>query len=236
MHSVLLIDDDEMSRELITLLLEAADYSVRSSTSGDEAIAALYENSWRPDAVLCDLQMPGLAGAELATAVRACSPRSVILAMSASEPVGGLPAGYADFLRKPFGADDLTRTLRELAKAPEHAAEQSFVDLDETVLEPLAAVIPAQQLQQLYALGLSDTRKRIATMQRLAAAGDDAGLRREAHAIKGSASMLGAKAITTLARLLEETGITADASRQLDELIAAAARLEGILLLRFPGL
>ncbi len=71
-------------------------------------------------------------------------------------------------------------------------------------------------------------------MRQSLAAGKDEAFRREAHAIKGGASMLGATAMTALARQMEEAGISADAPRLLDDLMAAAARLEDILLVLFP--
>jgi HPt (histidine-containing phosphotransfer) domain-containing protein len=107
-------------------------------------------------------------------------------------------------------------------------------DLDEAVVAPLAAAMPSGQLAALYALSLSDTRKRVAAMRQSLAAGNDGAFRGEAHAIKGGAVMLGASAVAELARQMEETGISADAPGLLDDLIAAITRLEGILLLTLP--
>jgi len=234
MRSVLLIDDDAMSRELFAFLLEAEGYAVRACVSGDAALAALHADKSQPDAVLSDMQMPGLTGPALAAAIRACCPGSVLIGMSASQPAGGVPAGFDAFLLKPFDGAQFTQALEAKAAPSSAAPENALPDLDEAVLAPLAAAIPPEQLKQLYALSLSDTRKRVAAMRQSLAAGDAAAFRSEAHAIKGGASMLGARALTGLAKRLEETGIDGDASRYLDEIMAATERLEGILLLRFP--
>jgi CheY-like chemotaxis protein/HPt (histidine-containing phosphotransfer) domain-containing protein len=233
MRSVLLIDDDAMSRELFAFLLEAEGYSVRTCESGDEALAALRADNSQPDAVLSDMQMPGTTGTALAEAVRALCPRSVIISMSASKQAG-VPAGFDAFLLKPFHGAQFTQALAAGMQAERAEAAES-VDLDQTVVTTLSAAMPAKQLAALYALSLSDTRKRAAAMRKSLAAGDDDGFRRGAHAIKGSAGMLGVMAIAALARQMEETGIGGDASRLLDDLIAAAARLEGILLLGLPS-
>jgi CheY-like chemotaxis protein len=236
MRSILLIDDDAMSRELFALLLEAEGYAVRTSISGDDALESLRSSAWQPDAVLCDLQMPGLAGAALAAAVRDCSPRSILIAMSATLPPGGVPAGFHSFLRKPFDGPQFTQSLDACfspASSAPPATNSADVDLDEATLATLAAAIAPEQLRQLYALALSDTRKRVALLRQTLAAADAAAFRREAHAIKGAAAMLGARDLSARAKTLETAGITPDASRQLDELVASAARLEGILLSRF---
>lgn len=237
MSSVLLIDDDAMSRELFTLLLEAEGYAVRACENGDAALAALRADKSQPDVILSDMQMPGITGTALAQAVRVLCPKSVVVGMSASQPSSGLPEGFDAFLLKPFDGAQFTQALhaKPSTKTVDAAKSTELPDLDQTIAGPLAAAMPAEQLSALYALSLSDTRKRITVMRQSLAAGDDSTFRREAHAIKGGAGMLGAAVMAGLARQMEEAGISGDAPRLLDDLIAAAARLEGILLLRSPG-
>jgi CheY-like chemotaxis protein len=234
MRSVLLIDDDAMSRELFSILLEGEGYGVRTCDSGDAAVAMLRAESWRPDAILSDMQMPGLTGTALAETLRRLSPASVMAGMSASG--AGLPAGFDIFLQKPFDGAQFTAALESLSRTGAVKQDEAGVepDLDETMLATLEAAMPAKQLAELYALALRDTRKRVASMRESLAGGEDAAFRREAHAIKGGAAMLGARAVAGLARQMEEAGISEDASRLLEELMAAAERLEGMLLLRLP--
>ncbi len=235
MRSVLLIDDDAMSRELFALLLEAEGYTVRSSASGDDALRLLQTESFQPEAVLADMQMPGLAGSALAAALQARCPQSVLIGMSASQPSSGPPQGFHAFLLKPFDGTQFTQALQCGTATAIPAQTAATQDLDETIMAALAASMPPSQLSQLYALCLSDARKRAAAMRQSLASGDDAAFRREAHAIKGGASMLGARAIAALARQMEEQGINKDASRRMDEIMEAAERLEGMLVLRFPA-
>jgi len=235
MRTVLLIDDDAVSRELFTVLLEAEGYTLRACASGEDALHLLQKESWHPDAILTDMQMPGITSTALAAALQIRCPQSILIGMSASQPTGGTPQGFRAFLLKPFNGSQFTQALERgaAAEAPPQAA--ATLDLDETVMAALSSSMPPSQLRQLYALCLSDARKRAASMRASLATGDDAAFRREAHAIKGGASMLGARTLSSLARQLEEQGINQDASRRMDEIMAAAARLEGMLVLRFPA-
>jgi HPt (histidine-containing phosphotransfer) domain-containing protein len=177
--------------------------------------------------------MPGLTGSALAAALRWQCPQAVLLGMSATQPAGGTPSGFHAFLLKPFDGGQFTLALNGCAQALQPQA--TLQDLDESVAAALAASMTSSQLSQLYALCIRDARKRAAAMQQSIASADNAAFRSEAHAIKGGASMLGACTVAALARQLEEQGINQDASRRMDEIMAAVTRLEGILLLRFPA-
>jgi HPt (histidine-containing phosphotransfer) domain-containing protein len=87
-------------------------------------------------------------------------------------------------------------------------------------------------LQQLYTLCLTDTEGRITHMRQLASNRDDALFRKEAHAIKGSAGMVGAIELQTLTTKLEEYGLRANHVASLDELMVACDRLRRILMSR----
>jgi len=105
---VLVVDDDEMSRELLSVLLEGEGYAVESADSGKSALALLRQNDTPPDLVLADLQMPGRTGARLARDFRcACGPKTLLLAMSGSRPSEKTIAPYDGFLLKPFKIEEI---------------------------------------------------------------------------------------------------------------------------------
>ena len=89
-----------------------------------------------------------------------------------------------------------------------------------------------ERLQQLYTLCLGDIKERIARMRQTASNKEDAAFRREAHAIKGGAGMVGAVELQTLAGKLEEDGIHANHVASLDELMVSCECLRLILLAR----
>ena len=69
-HAVLLVDDSGFFRNLLTPVLTAAGYNVTSVESADKALA-LRENGARFDAVVSDIEMPGMDGFTFAAAIRA---------------------------------------------------------------------------------------------------------------------------------------------------------------------
>jgi CheY-like chemotaxis protein len=249
---VLLIEDDAMSRDLWTLLLENEGYQVTGAESGEEALELLRADRQQerpgPDVVLADVQMPGLAGAALAGAVRAVcrqrtedQERTLLLAMSASEPRRTALKGYDGFLLKPFtmemlGAAIATAGSRAesgvVSQQPQQASETETKVLDEAVFNRLLATMPAKKLRELYAFCMGDTRMRLEQMRTAAAEGHEETLRRTAHAIKGACGMIGATELRGLAAAIEEAGLsygTGEAVARLDRLLAACERLEGML-------
>jgi CheY-like chemotaxis protein len=109
---VLVIDDDPMSRDLLSVLLNAEGYAVECAESGEAALTYLRISTAAPGLVLVDAQMPGLTGAQLAGKLRrACPPETLLLAMSASRPPGQILACYDGFLLKPFSMEQIASAL-----------------------------------------------------------------------------------------------------------------------------
>ena len=250
---VLVIDDDEMSRELLAVLLEADGYAVSSADSGDMALALL-ASSAPPALVLTDMQMPGSTPTQLAGRLRrVCGRGTLLFAMSGSPAASTDLARYDGFLLKPFSLSELAaaiggvravkpRSTRgtkksislDIAAAAEPASNRSMGSvpaLDETIYSQLAGSMPAAQLREMYSMCLGDARARIGSMRSLAATHDDAQFMREAHAIKGSCGMLGATELHRMASALEKSGPGPgdSAVNSLDELSHACDRLERML-------
>lgn len=246
---LLLIEDDELSRELLALQVAAHGYQVATADSGEAALGLLQQTQQGlPDAVLADLQMPGTSGLELAGLLRAASNSSgtILLAMSASRPQQDIRGAYDGFLLKPFTMEQLAQALEQPAEAltsssaaapgaPQDpwpaSAEAAGPGLDPAVYQQLSGSIPAAQLRQLYALCISDAETRIGRMQLAATDDDDATYRLQAHAIKGGCGMVGAVELQRLAAAAETRGIApANHLVSLDEMLAACKRLRRILI------
>ena len=71
--TLLLIDDDLVSREVMATVLTMSGYAVHTAEDGAASIALLETKEFTPDAILMDAQMPGLSGAKLINALRARS-------------------------------------------------------------------------------------------------------------------------------------------------------------------
>jgi CheY-like chemotaxis protein len=230
---LLVVDDDALSRDVIALLLQNAGYAVETADSGDAALLHL-KAARLPDVVLTDLEMPGVTGNELALRLRdICGPATVLVAMSATAPDDGSDREFDGFLLKPFTMATFTAAI---AGSPPGVAKESngapATILDDAVFDKLAGSMRPPQLQQLYALCLADAERRLATMQQAAFGNDDAGYKREAHAIKGGCGMVGALELQTLATSMEERGLSDDHVASLKEFLVACERLRGMLIAR----
>ena len=230
----LVIDDDELSREVLALLLHSAGHAVETADSGDAALLHLQTVQLMPQVILTDLQMPGTTGNELALRLRAlCGPATILLAMSATAPDDGSDREFDGFLVKPFTMETFTATITgKTAKPMKEGNGATATVLDDAVYSKLAASMRFHRLKQLYALCLADAERRLATMRQAAAGNDDAAYKREAHAIKGGCGMVGALEMQTLATSMEERGLSDDHVASLKEFLVACERLRGMLIAR----
>jgi CheY-like chemotaxis protein len=103
---VLAVDDSYVMRELVTLSLEAAGYSVEAVASGDAALVAAAREVF--DAFILDVDMPGMDGLAVGRALRKDPrTRSSMIAMHTSLDEADVRTGfdgYNAYLRKPFDA------------------------------------------------------------------------------------------------------------------------------------
>ncbi len=254
-RTVLLIDDDELSRSVIELYLSDAGNTVLEADCGDAALTILRTAHPDIDAVLCDMQMPGLHGPPLLRELRSLlAPGTPIVAMSAQQPLPEQVAGFDLFLLKPFSAERLQATLeallatsmtperrhtqperpladaREPATLPGHAPEETPPVLDLTVFDQLQRMLRPEQLAELFQLSFSELDKHLARMQQAIDASDRETLHHSAHTVKGAFAIVGARELQQLGALLEAGfGSPADQAETLAQIPLAADRLRGML-------
>ncbi|HJX64064.1 MAG TPA: PAS domain S-box protein [Polyangia bacterium] len=115
-YRVLVVDDQPENRKVMSRMLEAVGFRIREANDGAEAITSFAE--WEPHAILMDMRMPKMGGAEAIRQIRAtpAGQTPFILAVSASafeeNRQQALAAGADDFLSKPFREADLLERLR----------------------------------------------------------------------------------------------------------------------------
>lgn len=233
---ILAIDDDPISLAITAILLESDGWTVTQAEGGEQALELLAAgDAGSPDCILTDLRMPGLCGTELAVRLRRAAPSARLMAMTATPPPG--VDGYEAVLAKPLAMEALRAALSTEEQATEEqaagAAGGAVGDgpecVDEAIFERLRAAMPDSALKEVIGVFLEDALRRIASIR----GGDAAAIQREAHTVKGGASMIGAcQAAATAAAI--ESGIDDEGERirKLDELEAHCRRAEVILLQR----
>jgi CheY-like chemotaxis protein len=239
-RSILVVDDDPISRELLALMLGYEGHRVTKAASGRDALAAIahsldYE---RPNAILVDLNMPGLKGGRLAERLRSCAGAGVrILAMSASEPSS--TTQYDGFLRKPIDPAALATMLgtgARTAPSTKLMADDSHAILDEAVFSKLKSMMPPEAVNEILDACIQDVRQKIPLMKGALEAGELKALRQAAHTIKGGSLMIGAGRISGITAKLEMGSYqTGEGLRFLEDLSSACGELEHILLERKAG-
>ena len=113
MATILIADDERMTRNSYKTLFEAEGFSVRLAKDGAEAVRLFLEG--RPDLVLLDVMLPGLDGFEVCRKVREFSSVPIIMLTAKDEledKVTGLDLGADDYITKPFAIQELMARIR----------------------------------------------------------------------------------------------------------------------------
>ena len=119
---VLVVDDDDVIRQLITVNLELEGFEVATAVDGQDCLDKVKDV--RPDVITLDIMMPRLDGWEAASRLRADPETSdikvVLLSARAQEAdiERGSRIGVDAYLTKPFDPDELIEVVRRLAGLP----------------------------------------------------------------------------------------------------------------------
>jgi two-component system cell cycle response regulator len=115
--SILIADDDIVSRRLLQVSLTTAGYQIQLAVDGAEALRA-FEQQECPRLIVMDCMMPKMDGLEVCRAIRKLSPEPyiyIILLTSKgrqAEIIEGLEAGADDYITKPFDLQELKARVR----------------------------------------------------------------------------------------------------------------------------
>jgi two-component system KDP operon response regulator KdpE len=115
---VLLVDDDAAIRRAVRTSLTELGFTVAEAWRGEEALQLVRTNKF--DAVLLDVQMPGIGGIETLTRLRAMSPRLPILMLTVQDAeeqkVQALELGADDYITKPFALREFIARIRSVVR------------------------------------------------------------------------------------------------------------------------
>jgi two-component system, NtrC family, response regulator AtoC len=113
-YSVLIVDDEPLTLVTISRGLSAEGFDILTASSGEDALKSFHEE--KPELVLLDIVLPGIDGVEVLRQVKAESPATIVVMMSAyhmvDRAVEAMKLGAYDYLIKPFHLADLSATLK----------------------------------------------------------------------------------------------------------------------------
>jgi len=254
---ILLAEDNPVNQKVALKTLEKLGYHADVVGSGLGAIAALRGTDY--DLVLMDVQMPEMDGLEATRRIRASgsgvrNPGVPVVALTAHAMVGDrqecLDAGMDDYLAKPIKPAELAEVLaswlspgpvkklgikRDVGSPPSpYGAEVEPVFDDSQLLGLLGG--DRQAVAEIIAEFLEGAPGQLAGLKEALQAHDPPAVRQRAHALKGAAANVGARALSHTAARIEELavagtletvpGLARDLEQDLDRLKEALASQE----------
>lgn len=147
--TLLLVDDEDGIRQVMSLLLADMGYTVTTAARADEALA-LYKEL-RPDIVVSDIKMPGRDGISLLREIKALAPDAEVLLLTGHGDmdlaVAGLRYGAGDFLNKPVSDAALDVALERAKKriALRETLRRHTEELEELVTRRTAELLRSER-------------------------------------------------------------------------------------------
>jgi len=248
---ILLAEDNAINQKVALRLLERLGYGADVVGDGRQVLARLDHAAY--DVILMDVQMPEMDGLEASRAICArwvASERPCIIAMTAEAMQGDrdkcLAAGMDDYIVKPVTLDRLAAALANCrplaaATAPEAAAAPPVekqriaagTALDRDVLDQLREDLGGTAaLREVIRSFLDQTPSVLSALRDAAARADVPSIRRAAHMIKGTSSILGARELSEQCAEIErvgQTGCIADAGPRVIAVEASYRTIEAAL-------
>ena len=250
---VLLVDDGEENRDLMSLILEEAGTTFDTAENGLEAMQKATASEW--DVILMDMQMPVMDGYTATSKLREQGYDKPIIALTAhamqSAEQECLDAGCTGFLTKPVDFDRLISMLAEIAGLevetevvqPEageannanevnddtcEMAERDAVDAEASTndSEPIVSTLPLhkERFRAIVAQFVDRLDERFDALDQLIAEGNAKELTEQGHSLKGASGNCGFEPLSLVAADIEMAGRAGDLEA-IPELLADLRRL-----------
>ena len=127
--SILVIDDEEIMREILQTLLEREGYSVRLATNGSDGLDLA--RSLPFDAVIVDVMMPGIDGLQVLQELHKQDEELPVIMITAyasmENAIAAMKKGAFDYITKPFKNDEVLVVLRNAIERRQLVAENVFL-------------------------------------------------------------------------------------------------------------
>jgi len=124
-RNVLIVDDEESMRHLLSVILRDHGYEARAVSNGEDALKELQARDY--DLVLSDVRMPRMGGLELLREIQRLHPDLTVIVMSAygthDTAIEAMKAGAYDYISKPFKPDEVVLVLKKAEERERLARE-----------------------------------------------------------------------------------------------------------------
>jgi two-component system phosphate regulon response regulator PhoB len=137
--SILIVEDEEPIRVLLTYNFEAAGYRVRAIAMGEDVVMMIADE--RPNLIVLDWMLPGISGIEVCRMLRAKpETRDIPIVMltargEETERVRGLATGADDYVVKPFSVPELLARIRSILRRADPEVVAEVLTLGDLVLD-----------------------------------------------------------------------------------------------------
>jgi CheY-like chemotaxis protein len=250
--TILVVDDDELSRRMMKLVLSREGHHVELASNGLEAFEAI--KSKRYDIVFMDLQMPVMDGMEASQKIRKWEnggPRTFIVALTASYlPEQGqelFNAGMDNYISKPFDLEHVRRMLKYRSDAILHAtANADVIQTEEISIEEVLDFQKGVKrvggdidtYWELFADFMKELPEKTNRLQHYFELGNLEELSRAAHNLKGVAANLGILQLSEYADKLDKQsseGYTQQIEESITKIKAIGSKLETVAQIFLTG-
>jgi DNA-binding NarL/FixJ family response regulator len=146
--SILLVDDDEGTRALLTEVFGAAGFTALTAATGEEALE--FAAAEKPALVVLDVSLPGCSGYEVCSRLRQTFGQTIGIVFLSGERtesldhVAGLLLGADDYVAKPFDPDELVARVRAVLRRGAHEAPRQTSGLTRREMEVLRLLARGQ--------------------------------------------------------------------------------------------
>jgi two-component system OmpR family response regulator len=117
-NAVLVVDDDEFIRDLVSSALRIAGFATATASGGMEALGLVERD--RPDLIVLDVGLPGIDGFEVCRRLRHVGDQTPVIFLTARDAaedrVSGFTRGGDDYVTKPFSLEELVARVRAVLR------------------------------------------------------------------------------------------------------------------------
>lgn len=167
---VLLVEDEQTLAMIIKDTLEEGDFSIHLAFDGEEGLRMFFDI--RPDVLIADVMMPKMDGFEMVHRIRQTDQRTPVLFLTArsaiSDVVEGFELGANDYLKKPFGMQELIVRIKALlgrAIKFEEKKKESRFNIGHYLFDPVTQILSYNGVNQELSHRESEILKRLCENQ-----------------------------------------------------------------------